>query len=95
MLTVRLGFPELDSDNRNKSLQDALGAAGTPVRVIERKFQMFNVDLPQLFCPFFKSHQYCSQGTNIIDSRELVYRWFIYSYPAGHILEEPTTVTNN
>ncbi len=94
LLTVRLGFPELDSDHRNKSLQGYLGAAGTPVLIIERKFWMFNVDLPQLFCPFFKSHQYCSQGTNVIDHRELIYRWLIYSYPAGHIVQEPTTTTN-
>ncbi len=94
LLTVRLGFSELDSDHRNDSLQKSLGGAGNPVLTFERSFRMLNIDLPQVFCPFFKSHQYCSQETNIVDHRILTYRWFIYNYPTGQIIQDPATPSN-
>jgi hypothetical protein len=83
LLTVRIGFYEDGSAERNQLLINSLAQVGIPVHIVERKFTMFNIDLPRLLCPFVKVHRYCSVPAPVVDQRELSYRWFVYAYPGG------------
>jgi hypothetical protein len=83
LLTVRMGFYEEGSAERNQLLINSLARAGIPVHIVERKFKMFNIDLPRLLCPFVQVHRYCSVSAPVVNQRELSYRWFVYAYPGG------------
>lgn len=80
LLAVRQGVVEKTQNNWNDSLlpyfQEHPG--WQKVQQYERRFPMFGLDLPRLFCPFIKTRAFCATPAPLVDTRPFIYGWVIY-----------------
>ncbi|MCL4559680.1 MAG: hypothetical protein M1281_03570 [Chloroflexi bacterium] len=78
-MSVRMGVNEPTQDGWNQSLQEALQATGAALLHTDSyQFHLFNLDLPQLFCPFIQGRSYCAAPAPTLDRRTFAYGWETY-----------------
>jgi hypothetical protein len=76
LLTVRLGVHEPTLMNWNNSIQETIDH-GEIVFQTTKRFTMFAIDLPRLFCPLIRNRGFCVTPSPILDRREFAYGWEI------------------
>lgn len=81
LLTVRMGVFEPSLYTWNQSLQSYLGKTVQPQTKIERRFQLFVIDLPRVFCPLISKRSFCAVSRPLVDTRTFVYGWALYPAP--------------
>lgn len=76
LLTVRLGVHEPTLINWNNSIQEYI-YEGEIVFQTTKRFTMFSIDLPRLFCPVLRNRGFCVTQSPLLDMREFLYGWEI------------------
>lgn len=78
-LLVRAGIDEAFTNLWNEIILRNKGNRLIPVAEVRDEFQIFNINLPVIFCPLIGQRGYCQNPDPLIDTRMFSYGWDIFS----------------